>query len=511
MKVVAYYRYSSNKQTEQSIEGQQRICRAFCERNGYNIVREYIDRATSASKDVDKRTSFLQMIKDASSHQWDAVIVYKLDRFARSRYDSAVYKSKLYKHGVKVISATENISNDPEGIILESVLEGMAEFYSKELSQKVTRGLRESAFKAQSTGGTIPLGYKVDKEQKKLVIDETEAETVREIYRLYASGMGATEICRTLNAHGYRNRGGKPFGKNSFHRLLTNEKYIGTYKYNDIIIEDAMPPIVDRELFDAVQERIAHAPKYKKHSTEGVNYLLSGKAFCCHCGARLVGENGKSHTGAIHYYYSCATHKRGKGCKKKSIRKDTLERLVCEDIKSILDEAMIERLADMAVKQNRIDIANNTQIPTLEAEAARLEKGIDNLLTLAESAGGSASIAKRITALEEQLADTQTRLDEAKASLIILDKVQIVWFLSTFLDGDIEDEEFRDRLIRVLLNSVTVTDEDDGTKLTLVYNLTENNTRIIRGSDLDSIVSPTITYTNPCFFEHWCVKVIKTR
>ena len=164
-----YVRFSSHNQTEQSIEGQTRVCRDFCKRHNIRIVEIYADRATSASKDIEKRVQFLKMIKDSEKGLFDAVIVYKLDRFARSRYDSATYKYRLKRNGVQLISATENISNDPEGIILESVLEGMAEFYSAELSQKINRGMRESAYKHNSIGGAIPLGYKI--EDKKLVID----------------------------------------------------------------------------------------------------------------------------------------------------------------------------------------------------------------------------------------------------------------------------------------------------------------------------------------------------
>lgn len=137
-----YLRYSSSNQTEQSIEGQMHVCQDFCKRHNIRIVEMYIDRATSASKDIEKRVEFLKMIKDSEKGNFDAVIVYKLDRFARSRYDSATYKYRLKRNGVQLVSATENITQDPEGIILESVLEGMAEFYSAELSQKINRGMR---------------------------------------------------------------------------------------------------------------------------------------------------------------------------------------------------------------------------------------------------------------------------------------------------------------------------------------------------------------------------------
>lgn len=181
-----YLRYSSNSQTEQSIEGQRRVCLEYCERHGITCVAQYEDRVTSASHDSQRRHSFLKMIQDAERHPWDAVIVYKLDRFARNRYDSATYKAKLKKAGVKLVSATENLSDNPESIILESVLEGMAEFYSAELSQKIHRGLRESALKCNFAGGQIPLGYKIV--NKKFVVDDVTAPIVKEAFELYANG-----------------------------------------------------------------------------------------------------------------------------------------------------------------------------------------------------------------------------------------------------------------------------------------------------------------------------------
>ena len=161
MKAVIYARFSSDRQREESIEGQLRECREYAKKNGITIVHEYIDRALSASKDTEKRLDFLRMIRDSGKGQFEAVLVWKLDRFARDRYDSAHYKHILKKNGVRVISATEPISDGPEGIILESMLEGMAEYYSAELSVKIHRGQKENALKCRNNGGVIPLGYKL--------------------------------------------------------------------------------------------------------------------------------------------------------------------------------------------------------------------------------------------------------------------------------------------------------------------------------------------------------------
>lgn len=164
MTAVIYARYSSDNQREESIEGQLRECQEYAEHNGITILRNYIDRALSAK--TDNRPEFQHMIRDSVKGLFDAVLVWKLDRFSRDRYDSAHYKHILKKNGVKVISAKENISEGPEGIILESMLEGMAEYYSAELAQKINRGLKENALKGKNNGGRIPLGYVLGEGQK---------------------------------------------------------------------------------------------------------------------------------------------------------------------------------------------------------------------------------------------------------------------------------------------------------------------------------------------------------
>ena len=156
MKAVIYARYSSDNQREESIEGQIRECTAYAEKNGITVLKHYIDRAYSAK--TDDRPEFQHMIKDSEKGLFDLILVWKLDRFARNRYDSARYKNQLKKNGVKVVSATELISDKSEGVLLESILEGMAEYYSADLAEKVSRGLTENALKCKHNGGPAPLG-----------------------------------------------------------------------------------------------------------------------------------------------------------------------------------------------------------------------------------------------------------------------------------------------------------------------------------------------------------------
>ena len=475
MNVVLYLRYSSDKQTEQSIEGQQRVCTEYCKRNNLKIVDTYIDRAVSASKNVEKREDFQRMIKDSEKGTFQGVVVYKLDRFSRNRYDSATYKNKLKKNGVNVISATENITDNPEGIILESLLEGMAEFYSRELAQKVTRGMNETALKGNSCGGTIALGYKI--ENKKFVIDTTTAPIVKEIFQRYADGEDVRSIAEDLNRRGFKSAKGLPFNKNSFQNMLKNEKYIGVYKYKDIRTEGAVPAIIDKELFDRVQKRISNNQKAPRKTTAEEEYILSGKLFCGHCSSNMYGEYGTGKSGKKHYYYTCSSKKRKKGCNKKSIQKDLIEQLVVEDVIELLTPENIIKLADAAIEQAEKETNENVNIQAMRKELRQTETSIANLIKLVERGSTSEQLFMRLEELERIKKHATEQLIEAEAETVKLDREQVIWFLTQFSQGDPADPDFRRRVIDMLVNTVTVWDEPDGYKIITIYNLTSLNSK----------------------------------
>lgn len=211
---VIYARYSSDSQSEQSIEGQLRVCNEYAKNNDILILNTYIDRAMTGTND--NRPDFQRMIKDSSKKEWDFVIVYKLDRFSRNKYEATIHKKTLKDNGVKVLSAMENIPDSPEGIILESLLEGMNQYYSAELAQKVSRGMRETRLKGYFQGGPLPYGYKLN--GRKVVIDETTAEIVRFIYEQYSLGKTVKEIISNLTATNilYKN---KPFVPNTIYGM----------------------------------------------------------------------------------------------------------------------------------------------------------------------------------------------------------------------------------------------------------------------------------------------------
>ena len=479
--VTLYLRFSSERQKEQSIEGQLRDCIAYCKRKNYRIVAVYVDRALTARKDVEKRVRFQQMISDSVHHLWDLVIVWKLDRFARNREDSAVFKMRLRKNGVRVESATEAISRNPEGIILESVLEGIAEYYSADLSQKITRGLRESALKGQCVGGHVPLGYKL--ENHKLVINPATAHIVQEAFQLYANGESMADICRLFNSKGYRTAKGSEFNRSSFKSMFKNERYIGVYLYKDIRIEDSVPPIIDKGLFEAVQRRLSKTADAPARGKAKVDYLLSGKLFCGHCGAAMNGESGTSKTGAVHNYYACYTRKRKRECDKRPLRKEYIEYIVAQDAVTLLTDDVIEEMADMAMAQSEQDLKENTRIPELTAKKQEVEQSISNITKAVEKGIASDTLLNRLMELEAEKKDLNTQLAEEEKYIYRIDRDQVIFWLTKFKDGDIEDENFRRHIIDLMVNSVTVWDEPDGFKITTAYNLTSNKSKTFRVSD----------------------------
>ena len=476
--VSLYLRFSSERQREQSIEGQLRDCRSFCKVNRYRIAAIYVDRATTARKDVEKRIHFQEMIRDSEKKPWKYVVVWKLDRFARNRTDSALFKFRLRKNGVRVISATEAISEKPEGIILEAVLEGMAEFYSADLSQKITRGMRESALKCHSIGGHVPLGYKI--EDHKLVVDPNTAHIVQEAFQLYANGETVAEICRMFNTKGYRTAKGAEFNRNSFKSMFRNERYIGVYTYRDIRIEGGVPAIIDKELFETVSHRLSVNAEAPARGKAKVDYLLSGKVFCGHCGASMNGESGAGRHGKVYHYYSCYTKKRKLGCDKRPLKKDYIEGIVARDALNLLTDQLIDEIADMAIRQSEQDLINDTHIPQLTAQLSEVEKSITNITAAIEKGIASETLMNRLVQLEHEKKTLNKEIKAEEKFVYRIDRDQIVFWLSQFKHGNIEDEDFRRRLIDLLVNSVTVWDEPDGYKITTAYNLTSCKAKTFR-------------------------------
>ena len=481
MTAVIYARYSSDSQREASIEGQLRDCKDYAEKNGITVVGTYIDRAYSAK--TDDRPDFQRMIKDSAKKIFDVVLVWKLDRFARNRFDAVNYKYQLEKNGVHLVSAMEPISQGPEGIMVESMLIGMAEYYSAELALKVARGERENALQCKYNGGVVPLGFTIGKEDRLYHIDPETAPIVQEIFSRYADGEPAEKIAASLNERGLRTRTGKPFVKNSFFQIFRNRRYIGEYRYKDIVTPGGIPAIVDQDLFDRVQQRfeqnrIAHGRPAK----EDVSYLLTTKLFCGKCGTLMGGESGTSHMGNTYYYYKCGNAKRhGKAhCDLKAIRKEPLERFVVDTaIKVIFSDEIIERLIDLVMEAQQKE---NTRLPVLKDQLRDTEKRLANLLEAIEQGILTPTTKQRLDELEARKEALNTSILEEELKKPVLTREWMRFWFEKFRKGDMRDMEHQRQIIDTFVNSVYVFDD----RVVLNFNFTDDSKTISREEVLGS-------------------------
>ena len=491
MKAVIYARYSSDSQREESIEGQLRECTAFAEKNGITILRHYIDRAFSAK--TDNRPEFQEMIKDSSKKLFDMIIVWKLDRFARNRYDSARYKAQLKKNGVKVVSATETISDGAEGILLESMLEGMAEYYSADLAEKVVRGMTENALKCKYNGGTPPLGYVIDSEQY-FQIDPLTAPFVLEAFKRYDEGATMTQIRDWLNEKGIKNTRRQEMTYNSIQHMLNNRRYIGEYSYREVIIPDGIPAIVPKDLFDRVQEKMAKNKKAPARHKAEDNYLLTTKLFCGYCGAYLCGESGTSRTGLVHHYYKCVSVKKKRAeCHKKPVKKQWIEDLVVDEtMKMVMDDKAIEAIVSMLMElQNR----ESSSLPLYEKELKDTEAAIDNMLNAIQQGIFNKSTKARLDELEAAKDELENMIACEKLAKPKITEEQMMFWLHRFRKLDVSKKEHRQMLIDTFVNAIYLYDDKmlitfnykDGTKTITFDEATTALANKDTGSNLDCL------------------------
>lgn len=486
MKAAIYARYSSTQQREESIEAQLRACTDYINAQpGWTLTAEYIDRAFSARSD--QRPEFQRMIEDAKRKRFDVLVIHKLDRFSRDRYDHAFYKRELRQAGVQLVSVLENLDDSPESVVLEAVLEGFSEYYSKNLGREVMKGLRETALLCKHTGGIPPLGYDVGKDGK-YVINEREAAAIRYIFEAYLDGVGYGQITDQLKEMGIKGKRGKTIAKNSIHDILCNEKYAGVYVFNRSAAKDAygrrnghenkpddemiridggMPAIVSRETFEKARRKMSTNKSGKHRAKEP--YLLSGLLFCGNCGAAFVGSgrgNPRTATETTKKYYECSTRKRTKECGMPGINRDEIENAVLSYLETLLTKETVGEITSWITANAKLYRRNaGAEIKALKKEIAETNKEANALLDKILD-GMDSEIARQRLAdaearklrLEIKLTDMQIRAETTTE----VSKTQVKAYLSQLKGIRKLTREEQARVIRQFIDRIDIYDPPDG-------------------------------------------------
>jgi DNA invertase Pin-like site-specific DNA recombinase len=498
MRTALYARYSAGpRQTDQSIEGQIRVCSDYCKQHGLTITEIYADRHISGK--TDDRPEFQRLIADSKKKKFEAVVVYKTDRFARNKYDSAIYKRQLKINGIKIFYAAEAIPDGPEGIILESLMEGLAEYYSAELAQKIKRGLHESALKCKIIGNTIPLGYRASKENT-FEIDPEGAKAIQSIFEMYIAGKTNAAICSRLNSLGIKTSRGNQFNKNSINRIISNEKYIGVYESAGVRIEDGIPPIISKETFYLAQREREKKRVGKSKRQPRAEYLLAGKLFCGHCKKPMTGVSGTGKSGKKFHYYYCQTVRNKGNCDKSHVKVEYIEDLI---VKKTVEHLMQpELLKEIAHRIWLLQSENDTReddIAYFKKKLQENKKAIDNIVKAVEKGLGTDTLLERLQTLESEKTAIEGELAYYKATDFGLSEEQLCFFLESFLKPDDNYEEYKRRIIDCFVNKVFLYND----RLTIYYNIknaneldfNEVNIEGVEGFDESPVISSLCTFS----------------
>ena len=498
-----YARVSSERQdVDLSVSAQLRALKDYAKANGYSVAREYVDEAESGR--VADRPQFREMIEEGSQTKapFEVILVWKFSRFTRKREHAVVFKAMLLRKGIRVVSITEHADDSPTGKLMEAIIESVDEFYSENLAQEVTRGMREAASRGFFLGSKAPFGYKRVKvndgvkERPTLEVDPATAPVVKEIFESSLSGNGLKDISKTLNDRGITNRG-KRWYKGGLHYLLTNEAYTGTAVWGrtskgekaqePVRVEGAWPALISRDLFDAVQQAMRdRAPKVQKPARVGSRFLLSGLLTCGVCGKPYSGQGAKS--GQFAYYICGTLSKEGAGtCSARYLNAPRVEDFVVEKIRDrILNEETIVELVTMVAEEIDAmagELAGRLEVIDAELDDVRrrLERLYDALesseLTLEVLSPRIFSLRHREEQLEAAREKAETQLEQRRVELPTTKEIKgyVADFREFLKEGTFPE---RKTLIRNFVESIEVV----GDEAELTYTIPMPNDGVIRES-----------------------------
>ena len=456
---VLYGRYSSHNQKDISVEQQFEKGYELAAEYGIRIIDTYADRAVSGR--TDKRRDFQRMMTDAAKGKFRYVIAWKSNRMGRNMLEALINEARLQDLGVRVLYVEEDFDDTAAGRFAARSMMNVNQFYSENMAEDIKRGLYDNAANCMVANGHLPYGYKAD-ETLHYAIDEPKAAVIREIFTRVSCGEAFVDIMASLNARGIKTSYGRPWGRSSFQRILSNERYRGIYIYGDVRKEGGIPRIISDELYFKVQEVITTKKNPQgRHRVNG-DYLLTGKLFCGHCKSPMTGISGTSRSGNLHYYYVCQKRRTEKTCEKKNLRRDDIELQVAKAIKRrTLDDDTINWIADSVVEYSQHQ-ESASGIGLLEDQLKDTQRSIKNLMAAIEQGIITPTTKARLMELEKEQSDIDRKITMAKADVIPVNRDQLVGWLKKLQAGDVHDKKYQAELFDTFLIAVYVYDNPDG-------------------------------------------------
>ncbi|MBQ6621932.1 MAG: recombinase family protein [Mogibacterium sp.] len=453
---VIYARYSSHAQRDCSIEQQVEKAQAFAAERGINILRVYSDRAVSGR--TDRRPEFQRMLQDAQAGLFDCVIAWKSNRLGRNMLQAMQTAEALADHGIRCMYVEEEFDDTASGRFALRTMMNVNQFYSENMAEDIRRGLIHSARQGRALG-PIPFGYEKGPDGK-YQVNEAEAPVVLEIFRRVAAGEPFADLAADLNRRGIRTKTGKPWGRSSFHRLLSNKKYLGIYQYAEIITPDAIPRIVPDALFEEVQHYLdikKDLPGVTGRKGPGqVPYLLTGKIFCGCCGSPMIGVGGTSKSGRQYHYYACRKRAYEKACQKKNVSRDEIEYQVA---KAIFDAALspenLEKIIDYTIDWSKKN-ADRSGASACEERIRKANASIKAILDAVEKGFYNDSMQQRVLDLEAERRAAERELASINALAKVPTREELRASFDRLHGGDPEDKRFQELLFDTFLMAVYV-------------------------------------------------------
>lgn len=466
---VIYARYSSHNQKDASIEQQVAECMQYAAGHGLHISDTYADRAVSGK--TDQRPRFQQMMRDAEKGMFQFVLAWKSNRMGRNMLQAMLNEARLNDLGVRVFYVEEDFDDTAAGRFALRSMMNVNQFYSENMAEDVRRGLADNALQAKAAG-PIPYGYRTGSDLH-LEIDPPKDEIVREIFERIAAGETIAGISRSLNARGIPTSSGRQWNKNSFHKIISNERYRGIYIWSDIRIEGAIPRIVSDDLFFRTQEALSVKKSIRGRHNPNGDYLLTGKLFCGHCKSPMIGLSGTSKTGDLHYYYTCQKKRAGQSCDKRNVRRDYIEQAVARAIINYcLREDIIEIIADKTIEHNKRRLENSEAV-ILRSELESVQVSIKNLMKAIEAGVLTETTRSRLLELESQQAQLRSKIAASESNIVPIERDDLIAGLMMFRDGNVQSKKFQAKLFDTFLRAVYL--YDDHLKIVFTFTGSENS------------------------------------